>query len=279
MGLGDWLNPNLSSAFGLEDVRMCDALISPEYIAFVRRYLQRDLQYGWFLHASPQLEGFRIPGGMLNLLNVRYVISFRDGIEDFIARNRIAYSDGEMRGGVVVENLGAWPRIFAVERPHIESSPQAALERLGTLDASRPFAVVANDFPSARWSSLCGSGCGAAPLRESISDIDAGINDLSFRAAVSGPAILVVSEAMADGWRAFVDGVEQPIFRANVLFRGLILERGEHQVRFVFRPPGWAQSLWLAAAGMCACAALAAAAFARRPRVVAAATLAKLADG
>jgi hypothetical protein len=279
MGLGDWLNPNLSSAFGLEDVRMCDALVSPDYMAFIRRYFQRDLKYGWFLHASPRSEGFRVPGGMLNLLNVKYLVSFPDGIEDYIARNKVAYTDQEMRGGVVVENLGAWPRIFAVQRPHLESSPQAALERLGTLDASEPFAVVANDFPAARWSALCATGCGAIPLRERISDISADVNDLSFRAAVAGPAVLVVSEAMADGWRAFVDGVEQPIFRANVLFRGLILEAGEHSVRFVFRPPGWAESLWLAAAGMCACAALAAAAMVRRPHVVAAATLAKLADG
>src|SRR5205823_5127686 len=82
--------------------------------------------------------------------------------------------------------------------------------------ASQAFAVVANDLPAARWSSLCASGCGSVPRRERISDISLGVNDLSFRAAVSTPAVLVVSDAMADGWRAFVDGVEQPIFRANV---------------------------------------------------------------
>ncbi|MGZ6123712.1 MAG: hypothetical protein ACXWLR_02070, partial [Myxococcales bacterium] len=271
MGLGDWVNPNFSSAFGLDDVRLCDALVPPEYMRFIRRYLQRDLLYGWFLHASPHLEGFRIPDGMLNLLNVRYVISFPNGIEDYIARNHVAYADADMRGGVVVENRRAWPRIFAVQQPVIESSDEAALERLGTLDASAPFAVVAADFPRERWMALCEAGCGAAPLQQRISGIRYGINDLSFRASVGAPAVLVVSDTMAPGWRAWVDGVEQPIFRANSLFRGLILERGDHAVRFSFRPPGWDASLWLAGIGLLACAAFAVAVPARRRSAEAAA--------
>ena len=256
MGLGDWLNPNLSSAFALDDVRICDALVPPEYMTFIRRYLQKDLLYEWFLHASPHGEGFRIPDGVLNLLNVRYVISFPNGIEDYIARNRVAYSDAEMLGGLVVENLHAWPRIFAVQQPQIETSPGAALERLGTMDASAPFAVVANDFPRERWAALCASGCGSEPPQQRVSDIRYFVNDLSFRVAVGGPSVLVVSDTNVEGWRAFVDGVEQPIFRANYLFRGLILESGEHSVRFVFRPPGWAAALWLAGVGLLACAGL-----------------------
>ena len=269
MGLGDWLNPNVSTAFGLDDVRLCDALVPPEYMTFIRRYLQKDLRYGWFLHASPHSEGFRVPDGILNLLNVRYVISFPNGIEDYVARNRVAYADAEMRGGVIVENQHAWQRIFAVQQPYIERSPEAALERLGTLDASAPFAVVADDFPKDRWAALCGPGCGSEPVPQRVSDIRYGLNDLSFQAAVAGPSVLVVSDTHVEGWRAFVDGVEQPIFRTNYLFRGLILEAGQHSVRFEFRPPGWAAALWLAGFGLLVCAGMAVGALlARRSREV-----------
>jgi len=264
MGLGDWLNPNMTSAFGLDDVRICDALVPPGQVPFIRRYLQKNLLFGWFLHASPQLEGFRIPAGIFNLLNVRYVIGFPNGIEDYIAKNRVAYADEAMSGGVIVENRSAWPRIFAVQQPHLEPSKEAALERLGSLDASAPFAVVADDFPRERWKELCGAGCGGAPLRQQVSDIRYGINDLSFRASVDGPAVLVVSDSLTAGWRATVDGVEQPIFRANYLFRGILLERGEHQVHFAYSQPGWRLSLWLAGAGLAACAAFALAVLVRR---------------
>jgi hypothetical protein len=255
MGLGDWLLPNFSTAFGLEDVRICDALLAPEYVDFIRRYFERDLVYDWLLYASPQ-RGFRVPEGMLNLLNVRYLVSFPAGLEDYIGRNRVAYTDPEMQGGVVIENRRAWPRIFAVQDPRVEPSPQAVLERLGTLDASAPFAVVAGDCPSDRWRAMCASGCGTAALQQQVSDIRYGINELSFRIAVSGPSVVVVSDAMAEGWRAYVDGVEHSIFRANYLFRGLVLDAGAHSIRFEFRPPGWNAALWLAGIGLLVCAGL-----------------------
>jgi uncharacterized membrane protein YfhO len=97
-----------------------------------------------------------------------------------------------------------------------------------------------------------------------MSDIRYGINDLSFRAAVDGPAVLVVSDTLAAGWRAWVDGVEQPIFRANYLFRGILLDAGDHEVRFSFSPPGWRLSLWLAGAGLLACSVLALTVLVRR---------------
>jgi len=279
MGLGEWLLPNFSTAFGLDDVRICDALLAPEYVEFIRRYFERDLLYGWLLHASPQ-RGFRVPEGILNLLNVRYLVSFPAGLEDYIGRNRVVYTDPQMQGGVVIENQHAWPRIFAVQGPRVEASPEAVLERLGTLDASAPFAVVAGDFPSDRWKAMCASGCGTAALQQQVSDVRYGINDLSFRISVSGPSVVVVSDALAEGWRAYVEGVEQPIFRANYLFRGLIVDAGVHSIRFEFRPPGWNVARWLAGIGLLVCAGLGVAALvaARVLRPLPAGAVAKLGD-
>ncbi|HEX4385968.1 MAG TPA: YfhO family protein, partial [Myxococcales bacterium] len=264
MGTSSWLMPNMASAFGLDDVRVCDALVPKEYMAFIQRYFERDLLYGWLLLAAPE-RGFRLPEGMLNLLNIRYLVTHPILIPDYVRRNRAVYSDAEMQGGALVENLHAWPRIFAVQNPDLVASSEAALERLGQLDASAPFAVVADDFPRLRWSELC-KGCAGGSFHQQVSGIRYGTNTLSFQVEVSGPAVLVVSDSLAKGWRAWVDDAEQPIFRANYLFRGLVLEAGAHRIRYSYEPPGWRASLRLFFAGIALLAVGAGALYFQRAR-------------
>ena len=55
------------------------------------------------------------------------------------------------------------------------------------------------------------------------------------RAALANPGLLVLTDAAYPGWRVFVDGAEQPLRRADLLFRGVYLCAGEHQVEFVYR--------------------------------------------
>jgi uncharacterized membrane protein YfhO len=38
------------------------------------------------------------------------------------------------------------------------------------------------------------------------------------------------------GWRAYVDGVETPIYPTNYLFRGVVVPAGQHTVVFAYRP-------------------------------------------
>jgi hypothetical protein len=56
------------------------------------------------------------------------------------------------------------------------------------------------------------------------------------QAALARPGLLVLTDAAYPGWRVFVDGAEQPLVRADFLFRGVYLCAGEHQVEFVYEP-------------------------------------------
>jgi hypothetical protein len=47
---------------------------------------------------------------------------------------------------------------------------------------------------------------------------------------------LVTTDAYYPGWRAYVDGRESPIYRANLAFRALRLPPGDHRVEYRYRP-------------------------------------------
>ena len=47
---------------------------------------------------------------------------------------------------------------------------------------------------------------------------------------------LFLSDSYYPGWKAYVDGREREILRANFLFRAINIEPGEHQVRFSYEP-------------------------------------------
>jgi uncharacterized membrane protein YfhO len=48
--------------------------------------------------------------------------------------------------------------------------------------------------------------------------------------------VLVLTDAYFPGWMARVDGAPAEIFRADYLFRGVLLPAGEHMVTFSYAP-------------------------------------------
>jgi hypothetical protein len=73
---------------------------------------------------------------------------------------------------------------------------------------------------------------------------------VDLRAEAPGGGFLVLSDPYYPGWRAFVDGVETPILRADYLFQAVALPPGSHEVRFVFVPWSLQRGMLLSAAGV-----------------------------
>ncbi len=49
---------------------------------------------------------------------------------------------------------------------------------------------------------------------------------------------LFLSIPYSKGWKAYIDGVETDIERANIAFMGFILEPGEHDIVLIYTTPG-----------------------------------------
>jgi hypothetical protein len=61
-------------------------------------------------------------------------------------------------------------------------------------------------------------------------------NLISIKTQSASAGFLFLSDNYYPGWRAFIDGQETKIYRANYTFRAVFVPQGEHQVKFLFQP-------------------------------------------
>ena len=61
-------------------------------------------------------------------------------------------------------------------------------------------------------------------------------NQIELQSDSDSYTYLVLSEIFYPGWKAFVDGKEQPILRADYLLRAVPLTPGKHKIVFTYRP-------------------------------------------
>jgi len=53
---------------------------------------------------------------------------------------------------------------------------------------------------------------------------------------LTNDGFLVLNDTYYPGWKCFVDGKEEKILRANYLFRAVALKKGNHKVKFIYKP-------------------------------------------
>jgi hypothetical protein len=64
------------------------------------------------------------------------------------------------------------------------------------------------------------------------------------------PGLLVLRDQFYPGWKVFVDQVEQPVLRANLINRAVIVPAGVHRVMFQYCPDSLARGFALAGLGL-----------------------------
>ena len=73
---------------------------------------------------------------------------------------------------------------------------------------------------------------------------------LELTVATEKAAILVLADAWSPGWAVTVNGVQREVLRVGGYFRGVLLQPGDEQVVFRYRPLGWRIGLFLCCFGL-----------------------------
>ncbi len=241
------LPPNLPGIFGIRDVAGYNALS----IKWYRRYFAN--MAGSAVkerRINPVTALLSINSPLLDRLGARFILT---GTDDYGLDRPVLYN-GRVR---ILDNPTAYPRAYLtyqvvnLEKPAqayaILSHPQTP--RFTATIERREIVLEPDDKSLLRikdWIAPEGSPVPATSFgpEESIGDDVRFMVDeperITIDCASQGGRLLVLSDTWYPGWKAWVDGVESPLYRVNRIFRGVVLPRGVHRVEFRYLPRSFA---------------------------------------
>jgi uncharacterized membrane protein YfhO len=61
------------------------------------------------------------------------------------------------------------------------------------------------------------------------------------------PGVLLLADRMAPGWTVTIDGVSKPALTVDYLFRGVVVEEGNHVIVWSYQAPGFRSGILISA--------------------------------
>jgi membrane protein YfhO len=183
---------------------------------------------------------------LYNFIGIRYLVesSHREVSTLSLPDVRLVLDTPDYR---ILEDTRAWPRAFLargglVAAPQAEGQKQALAAR-----AERQFATLDVDGPPERIATL---NAGSDQLQiDSIGRLEIRNRVVRVAATSAAPALLVLNDVAYPGWRAWVDGAEQPIWTVQGVTRGVPFPAGSHTVEFRYIPSWLYPTVTAAATG------------------------------
>ncbi|HET7771558.1 MAG TPA: YfhO family protein, partial [Chloroflexota bacterium] len=166
---------------------------------------------------------------------------------DTNAKFRRVYADRDM---ILYENQTWLPRAWLVPSAVIEKPGSEIITRIGQGDfAPERFVILEDQFDLSRLPPPPAAETPISPItfdRSTGNDISSAPGTvrieraepelLRLRVDARQAAMLFANDLVYPGWRAYVDGQETPIHRANYIFRSIYVPAGQHTIEFVYRP-------------------------------------------
>ncbi|WP_430400553.1 YfhO family protein [Flavobacterium sp.] len=164
--------------------------------------------------------------GVLNMLNVKYIIQSNEQGQQFAMNNAFA-------------NGNAW----FIEKIKFVNSADEEMKALDSLDTKNE-GVISKENSEIYLHSLTTNPISKLTNTEFKKDSLASIkldlykpNHLKYTSKNSNEGFAVFSEMYYNnGWTATIDGKESPIYNVNYVLRGLQVPAGKHTIEFKFEP-------------------------------------------
>jgi hypothetical protein len=175
---------------------------------------------------------------LIDLLNVKYVIS-TELLEDKrynvvyqgdVARFPISYQNKMYMHFYINRNNNCMDRAFLVEGAQVAADRDEILDILKSRDFNPAKVVILEEEPI-----LINEGSGDVK-EERAEIISYRPEEVVISVSVRKPKFLILSDSYYPGWKVLVNGRPDKLYRADYFLRAVYLDRGEHEVAFIFDP-------------------------------------------
>jgi len=231
-GYQDVLKPNTAMRYRLQDMRGYDTIVLKQYVETWQLMEEpHGLLYS-MIHKLVEPKSLTSP--ILDLLGVRYVLT----TQDLSVPGLTEVYRGEVN---IYRNEDALPRAFIVPTVQKAASREQALTLLAEpgFDPRRVAVVegLEQEIETRDRENLPATVVRYAP------------NEVVISATVSTTATLVLADSYFPGWRAYVDGQETRIYRADGCLRAVAVPAGAHTIRFKYLPDSFRYGLYVSFIG------------------------------
>jgi hypothetical protein len=203
----EWRLPgNYGCVYGLEDIWGASPLYVGRYEELIYRL---PIERAW------------------QLLNVKYVITWRKVL---VPQTKVLHEEPKELDTTYLHRLDEhWPRVYVVHQVEVIEDDDQVLERLGEPEFDPQRVAILPHRPDLTLPSQVEGESLVAILERQP-------ERLVLEVDMAADGLLVLSEVYYPGWRAYADGEELPIYRADHVLRAVPLRAGHHRVEMVFDP-------------------------------------------
>ncbi|PID56528.1 hypothetical protein CSB45_10900 [candidate division KSB3 bacterium] len=186
----------------------------------------------------------------VDMLNIKYII-----LPKHVELNGEPIEIGKVVGpykvvmdadAVLLENLNVLPRAYAVHKAYLAQSKDEAFSIMQHPSFHPYESVVIEEQPQTALSA------NATPSLQSMVEISHyQTRTIKMHATMAGDGFVVLSEKFYPGWKAYVDGHDTTIYKANYTLQAIALSKGEHEIIFRFEPVQYMLGLWITILSSC----------------------------
>lgn len=194
-----------------------------------------------FMSAMENQPSPSVSKSLIDFLSIKYILS-----KNYLNEKGFSLKKEE-KFIKIYENNNSLPHAFIVHNVKFLSKDKILNYMLGEEFNPRREVVIEQPIPNTQYP-IPDAGCGIQNAKCKIVEYEP--NRVKIKCYLKKPGWLVLSDTFYPGWKVYVNGIKDKIYKANYCFRAVYLDKGDNFVIFNYIPMLFCIGLWISLVGL-----------------------------